>query len=485
MAVPNPFSITYGGRQVGGSSAYQLHGPYVIDKSFEALRLVFDVVVVATDAADLQQQSETLEDSFRRRLAKGDSLVIDLDGSSWTYTVGSDLLKTTASIAKTGNPDTDKALSRAYTVTIQGELPASDQAGLRDLEILVDYAAGRQKTVTMRGTYTATSAGDAVARYKADFDAEAQAYLTAIGSQDTYELVDESYSMDRERTSSSSTTPASHLCNFTRQYIELLANQSQALKDDPQIRDHRVIFTDLSQHPGDGKPGIQRLRRVVGSYDCAVDITQTTDLAAVFENKVKRHVRELFRANFEPSVFAVEEQRVSYDETAKRISVSLQFIYQASGSEALVEVSQSVAFREARNIDYTPTHDSDEFSAEADVGWASLERVWNRTAIVVGRETPKLRIIETPRAGDAGLFTDNIGGQAGPDTSNGTNINGNGWNIIASTSQVTPQWIGSPDDEQIEVQVLTETVVERYHRRPTRRGTTVPIQRGPTTGSRG
>ncbi|MEY4534176.1 MAG: hypothetical protein RLZZ246_494, partial [Planctomycetota bacterium] len=304
-------------------------------------------------------------------------------------------------------------------------------------------------------------------------------------SQATWELVDESYSLDRERTTSTGTTPYSHLCNFTRQYVELLANQSQALKDDPQIRDHRVVFTDLSQHPGDGKANVQRLRRVVGSYDCAVDITQTTDLQAVFENKVKTHVRELFRTNFDPTVFAVEEQRVSYDETAKRISVSLQFIYQAAGSEALVEVSQSVAFREARTIDYTPTHDPDEFAAEADVGWASLERVWNRTAIVVGREAPKLRILEAPRAGDAGLFTDTIGGQAGPDTQNGTVLQGSGWNIIASTSQVTPQWIGSPDFDQIEVQVLTETVVERYHRRPSRRGTSTPVQRGPITGSRG
>jgi hypothetical protein len=50
-----------------------------------------------------------------------------------------------------------------------------------------------------------------------------------------------------------------------------------------------------------------------------------------------------------------------------------------------------------------------------------------------------------------------------------------GWNIIASTSQVTPQWIGNPEDEQIAGQSLTETVVERYHRRPAAGPTRGPI----------
>jgi hypothetical protein len=88
MAVTNPFSITYGSRSVGGSNGtYQLHGPYVIEKHYDAFRLVFDVIVVGTSHADLKTQSDNLEIDFRKRLTHGQTLVINIGGSTWTYTV--------------------------------------------------------------------------------------------------------------------------------------------------------------------------------------------------------------------------------------------------------------------------------------------------------------------------------------------------------------------------------------------------------------
>lgn len=481
MSVANPFSITFGSRTVGGSTGFQLYGPYVIDKSYDAIRLVFDVVVVATSYSDLQEKSDTLETDFRKRLVAGDTLAIDINGSTWTYTQGETILNARASIAKSGNPETDRGYSRAYTVAIEGELPADEDAGLRDVEVHVAYAATRQRTVTMRGTYTATDAGDAVARYQDGFDAEASEYLDAIDSSATWELADENYTMDRHRDSGA---PASNLCNFTRQYVELLADQSSGQRDDEEIKDHRVVFTDTSQQPGDSREGIRRLRRVIGNYDCAVDIEQTTNLQSVFSSKVRDHIKSLFQSNFQPTAFAIEDQRVSYDETNKRLSVTLQFIYQANNSESIVEVSQSVAFREARQIDYTPTHEDDEFAAEADVGWATLERVWTRTVVALGAEPPKLRIRERANvSGPVGRFVDEIGGQQGPDQDDTTKVRSEGWNVVSSTSQVTPQYLGGPDDSQILVTTLSETVVERFHSKPGNR-TSVPIQRNPTTGGR-
>lgn len=487
--VPNPFSITFGTLTVGGATAYQLHGPYVIEKTFETLRLVFDVVVTGADMAELQQLSDDLETTFRTRLVAGDTLTIDLDGSAWDYVVGESVLSVRSSIVKSGRQEVDRGLSRAYTATIEGELPADNAAdvGLRALAVVVDYDASRRRTVTMRGTYTATAAGDAVARYQAEFDDEATAYLEAIDNAATWELVDENYTMDRERTAATpAAAPASHLCEFNRQYAELIANQTSGLRDDPAIVDHRLVFTDLSQHPGDSRSGITRLRRVIGSFDCAVDVTATTDLADVFADKIKPYVRQQFEAEFAPQVFGVEDERASYDQTSNRLSVSLQFIYQTSNSNNVVEVSQSVAFRENRTIDYTPVHTDDELAAEADVGWATLERVWTRTVIVVGAETPKLRIIEAPRAGAAGAFSDTIAGQEGPDAGSRRAVQSEGWNIVASTSQVTPQFVGMPDGQQVELNVLTETIVERFNRKTGSGGggrTAVPIQRGPTTGA--
>jgi len=452
--VTNPFSITYGSVVVGGASeTLLLHGPYIIDKGYSSLRLVFDVVVVATSYATLQTLSESVEAGFIKR---DQNLTISLSGNDWVYVTGVSALNVTSTCQKSGDPQTDRGYSRAYTCVIQGELPASDNDGLRDLQVNVDYASGRQKTVTMRGVYTATAASTkASARYQADFDAEASTLLTGIDSGAVWELVDETYDTDRN----------DHTAQFTRQYSELLAAQSQAATDDADIRDHRIVFTDLSQHPGDSQENIQRLRRVVGNYDCSIDIDQTTDMQTVFADKVRPHVIALFELNFSPVVFGIEDERVSYDETSKRMSVAVQMLYQKSGGENVVEVAQSVTIRESRQIDYTYVHSRNEFGAYADPGWALKERIFARTSIVIGSETPKERLSGRPKSGEAGLIS-GFSGEAGVDSGIG-GVNRTGWNTISSTSQVTPRWIGDPaSGQQIEMSILTEQVVERWNEAP-------------------
>jgi len=454
MAITNPFSITYGSRQVGGSTGYLLHGPYVIDKDFQTLRLVFDVVITAASFAALQSSAESLEDDFRKR---DQSLTISLDGSDWTYTFGSTLLNSTASISKSGDRDTDKGFSRAYTCVVEAELPADDNNGLRDVSMNVAYEAGRQKIVTFQGVYTAGTWGDAVAQYQSDFDGEASTALSGVDGSATWELVDEEYTKDR----------TGHGCQFTRQYVELLFNQSQGGLDHANIRDHRVVFTDLSAHPGDSLKDIYRLRRMAATYDCAVDIEQTTDLKAVYEQQVRDHLLQTFRTNFNPKIFGIEDTRLSYDETSKRISVALQFIYQKDGGEDVVEVSQSLAYRENRTIDYTPVHDDDEHAAYADPGWAVYERVHNRTVIVLGEESPRRRIgAKADDGGPAGKFD---GIEADED------VQQEGWNIVGNVSQVTDQYVGDPDEEQIRLTVLTETVTERWNSKP---GSRTPLTFG-------
>lgn len=478
--ITNPFSITYGTFQVGGTTNYELIGPYVIEKTHDEFRLVFDVIVIGSSYSDLKTQADNLETAFRSRLLGGQSLTISLSGSDWIYLMGSNLLKATSQISKSGNPETDRGFSRAYTISITGQMPANQTSGLRDIEVMVQRTGSRQRVVTMRGTYTALNGSSALSQYQTDFDSEAATYLSAISGSVTWELADESFNLDREK---SGGTPFPHLCQFTRQYVELLFNQSIANLDDTQIRDHRVTFSLISSSPGDSRPNTKRMQRVTGSYDCAVDVDQTKDLPAVYKNKIRDHIKQTFVTNFQPTVFALEEERVAYEETGNRISVQLQFVFQPSGGEALIELSQSVAFRETRQIDYTPVHTRDEFAAYADVGFAILERTWTRSAIVVGDETPKLRIVERPNIGAAGPI-DSMGGQISPDSaSNG--LQAEGWNVISSSSEVRPVYVGSSSDgfSQIAQTNLVETVTERWNRKPalgTSASSSVPIQ-GPIT----
>lgn len=477
MAIPGPFSITYGALTVGADSPYQLHGPYILDRSFERLRVTFDVVITADSIDVMQDRAAELESAFRMR---DQTLTINLsqdfsDDARWTFAFGNGFNNSTATAIKTGNPDTDKGLSRSYTCTVEGDLPADDQGGLRELETNVDFSPGRQMTVTMRGVYTQLSSGTtALEQYESEFDARASELLNTLNASATFELVDENYNLDRTQ----------QTCAFVRQYVQLLASQTRSALDDPDIVDHRITFTDTSQHPGDSKQDVNRMRRVIGSYDCSIDITRAgVTLQKTFKDKVKPHLTKLFQEFFKPQVFALEDAQVSYDETSKMMSVKFQFYYQKQGGSAVVEVAQSVAFRENQRIDYTPVHDEDPLASEADVGWAILERIWNRNVVVVGAETPKLRIVETARKGPAGLFDEEVAGQIGPDQGNRGRISPSGWNIVQSTSQATPQWVGDPDGEQVRHTLLTETVVEQFSRKPGQR-TSTPIQTAPSSGNR-
>lgn len=485
MAITNPFSISVNGNSVGGgSSTKQLSGPYVFDRSYNSFRLVYDVLVTGATSADFAATCLSIENTYSGRLSTGNTVAISLGGGSWSYVVGSTLLKASASVSKSGSVDSDKGFARVYTITVSGEMPtAAGDHGLRDVESLITFSASRQRTVTIRGTYTSNSASDAVANYKNNGDSDSNLYLdvAADGDDVTWELVDESYSVDREL---SGGQPAAHLCNFSRQYHEIIFDQTKSEPDSTKIRDHKVTFTDVSSSPGDSKEDIYRLRRVMATYECAVDIKEApepSDMKDIWEDDIKDYLRDTFNDEFSPKIYAVEEERYSFDYTLRRISASATFVYQSEDSEDIIEISESVSYRESRTIDYTPVHTPDEFAFEADVGWATLERVWMRVVIVVGEEPPRYRIFEkTTNAGLAGAWTEPVSTVEGPDNTEGTKVNNNGWNVISSTSQVSPSWIGSPDGEdQIQITTLTENVVERFHRSASgSQGGTVATPRG-------
>lgn len=463
MAVTNPFTITYGGFAVGGSSStLLLDGPYVIDRSNAKLRLVFSVVVVATSSATLQSLSDSVEVAFSKR---DQTLIINLGGGStpWTYTHGTNILAVEANVQKSGNRETDQGYSRSYVCTIEGTLPADDQDGLRELEVHTDYASTRQRTITMRGVYTAQDGTGATDTYEAEFPDRAAALLPGGA---TWELVKEDVSQDR----------LDHAVQFTRQYLELIYNQAVGTLDDPDIVDHRVSFTDLSVHPGDSQADIYRLRRVVATYDCAVDVSNS-DLQSVIDSTVMPHLIALFAANFAPRVYGIEESRFSQNPTTNRVSVSAQFVYQRAGGTDTVEVSESVTVRENRVIDYTYVHSGGPLAAYAHEGWVIKERIFSRTAIVIGGEVPQERLsaresMSTTSLPEIGSTqTDGSGGRTfrlGVDGGGGTDGAAlePGWNTVQSTSQVTRQFIGDPTYGQIELSIVNETAVSRYHERP-------------------
>lgn len=467
MAITNPLSITYGDMTVGGDSqVFLIHNPYRLQRAYLALRLSFEVVVVATDREDFYTRCTEIEEAFSARYK---DLVITIDESSWTYEYGQQLMNTVSTVSKSGNPETDRGLSRMYTVEISGDLPGeSDGGGLLHFDINVAQGPTRQKVVTFSGIFMPTEGSTAKAQYLSYFDGEAATQLSAIDGNATWELVDENYTANRYQ----------QTLQFVRQYVELLEDQSQSGRDDSEIRDHRITFTDVTSYPGDGKKDIRRMHRAVARYDCAIDVEETTSsVKSVFEDKVLPHIKELFRNNFEPNTFAIDEQDATYDDTARRLSATVNFLFQPrDGESEIVSVTQSLAIEEERQLQLTPVHEEDEFAAEVDPGWASRRRIWTRVVTVVGAEKPRRRIGETPQHGAAGPFMQAIEGDEATLDGHRGSVRGDGWNILSNRSEVSDSFIGLPGrDDQIHLSTLTEVVVEVYNKKPS--GSTNSIRR--------
>jgi len=448
--------ISYGGFQIGGSTPYRIHGPHIVEYSFEQVRLTAEVVVTANDHAELGERSAALELAFSRRFQ---SLQIQLGSFGWTFAGGASLLNSTASVRKSGNPETDRGVSRAYTVTVEGERPATDRGGLRRLSTSIEYADTRQRTVSFAGEYTSLGRG-ARAAYNSGFDREARTLLNLIDSSASWELVGERPSTDT----------ADHVCTFVQDWREVIADTGNGRRLDDRIRNHRVRFSATSTFPGDAQEGIRRLQYVTGSYDCAVNLEETQDLADVFEETIKPHLVQLFRDEFNPTRFAVEEWTPSYDYTANRIAVSCRFIYQPrEGSGDVVSLSIRVSIDEEAGDKYSPVHDGGRFSAVVDPGFSTRIRVWRRDVIVLGAETPKERIGAAPKAGPAGLFDKGLDGISDKvDTGSERKLVKSGWNLWHNTSEAYHDWRGDPegDEEAMQLSGLSETVVERYVEEP-------------------
>lgn len=479
MAVNSPFKIKYGSQEVGGTSDdYQLHEPYVLEQSFTTMRVEFDVVVVATSYATLKSLSDVLEIAFRKR---DQTIIITLDAGAWTYTFGTDILNSTATISKTGDKQTDRGYSRRYNITLEAELPADDAApvtGMRELEWNISLDSSRRKVVTMRGVYTATKTPAQLASvnylHANGADAEATTFLLALDSNATWQMLTTGFTPDRN----------DHLCDFQRHYVQLSMSPTvAALPNDGAVQitdivDHDIVFHLQAQHPGDSQENLSRMRTVTAVYSCAIDIDRTTDLQSVYDNQVKPYMTSLFRSTFNPQVFGITGRQSTYAEVAKRLTVAVTYTFQAPGSDDIVELTASLVTSTQHSLDFTPTHNGDPFAAYVDVGWAVKLRTSQRTALVIGEDSASAgeggvvggTIFQAhgPEIGP-GIFKRKWGkpfGKGGTWTGGYDPMVGGGWETISNTAKATPTWIGEPDEEQIAMLLIEEEVVQQFHSDP-------------------
>lgn len=480
-AIAAPYKITWGSQAVGGADGtFQIEDQYTFHKSYEGLDLQFVVTVVATSYADLDNQSNTLEEAFRDRdktLKIDLSNILDPDGASTqTYTwgiggaVGSGgFLNSKSTIDKIG--EDDEGFSRSYAIHITGDLPGQDVdgsgnfTGLQDIKYDLDYSPSQQKTLTITGIYTATPAQTSPARdakgsrenYEdatTGADVEVQAYFTNSFPNESWEIISETPDEDR----------VNHLTNFTRVYREMLFAQSATVtggatdpksRNDPSIADHTFTMDEIIDEPGDSLKEITRLREVEIFYECAVLIDQNRTLKDTFEERVRPHIIKTFKDTFTPSQIAVARRRVKYDETRMRLSASMTIMYYKGGTSKIVEIETSVRNTDTIHHKFTPRHDRDEFAFNVDRGWTDRIRTTTTQTVVIGEQSAQGRV-----GGKGGGM---LGGETGGGIpGGGTGESQTGWVDIYKDSDATSIWVGMEGEDQFLITKVNDVKIEQF-----------------------
>jgi len=240
MAVtPREYTISYGSQVIGatlaGGSRTILDGLHTLRESPEDFEVSFSFVLVneAKNESSYASDIVTLEGNLS--LIRQDCKVIYNPSTGSAVNVFAKLfsdntaLNTRCEIEKT--EEAASGWSRHYTVTMSGDLPASENVGLRDFSFTVDYDQSRRRTLTVTGNYTPVVSSTARAQYTANVEARIDTVTTLI----TGDWPD----ADHPATEVESTDDTNQVTTFTRTYKELLVGESTSTStlDHPDIGD--------------------------------------------------------------------------------------------------------------------------------------------------------------------------------------------------------------------------------------------------------
>lgn len=467
-AVTRELVITYGGFSVGGSTEYEITGPIQLHQTFESASLSFAILVRGDTASAFKTACDAVVAAFR---ARDVAFTVTYEGQTHlslnpTTNTG---YNTSATVAKAGDAAADTGRSRLYNVTIVGTYPAEDLDGRRDSRISISLDASRRMTISYSGTWTADGSNGAVAAYLAGSPSWMAAQNGIFGAGRTLELVDENYEPDRNNKELS----------FRAVWRQIAYAQSAASLDHAAVVDHSFRIRVNKPFPGDSGSGIIRLREVTVQFACAVDMSQTQDLDALWADTLLPYIDAQVTAETGASQIARVDEDADFDATANRITASVHYRC-VVGATGVIESRVTVGYDEQSGIDFTGVWTSDPLAHYADVGPATQLRVVQRRVVTLGGAEPKSRIGgggsmvgasfgqqgegPNPSYSSSGTSLGTGGGGLQPEAGGG-GTNPEGWNLVSNRSHATTLWIG-PQDVGFAIGTLEETVVERNITRP-------------------
>jgi len=479
-AVTNPFKLTWGTYEIGGTTERLIVGLHRLRSDFQAFEVTLDVLIRGTSDSAFASACSELESEFTKRR----NLILFQVGSSTIHTFNPSSsvntgLNSYARIEKVGTPGADTDRSRLYTVTVGCEKPATDASGRRDATITVEYDAARIRTVTISGVWTAVTSNNATAQYAAQIDSYCSSALSALLPSATFET---SSSPVMERTERDD---QDKVIRFTRVFREVIKNQSSASLDDTTIKAAMLGWSRSKTQPGDSGGGrVKRLEQIVARFECALDKTQTTDVGAFYRSTVRPFIVSTFESRYAPVQYAIVQEDHGTGDDYRNTLVATMIFRAAIDPTDVIESVQTARIVEDGGKVFTGRWNGRLFSKYADQGIASRRRIGLRAVRVLGSLGPKARVgsgegsvfgvafVNPDGSAAAGTLVPGAGvpagglgaalGQPGQAGLNGGGGGGGSWHLISNDSAATVKTEGQPDGSQITYTDIVETTVEEY-----------------------
>lgn len=360
---PRTLSIAYGDWIADNTTKdnFQIQGKYKLEKKRLWARVAFTVWVVGDTVEEFQELCEEIETAFETRKQRltvkfGSVVFLDADPAQNTGKNAEPM------ISKPGSPE-DSDTSRVYECVVEvnrppvgGSIPSRTEESAT-----LQYTASNRRTLTITGQYNSTQDDGAIALYRDDITAFANATKEAIGddivwqaktSTKTENMTDPDGEDDR--------------ISFTLVFQELIWAESLTGTDDTTITDFAANFTIIRGFPGDAPSHpVKRVVNMTVPFSAPVDHLVTKDLVAVWNTIAKPWIITELKRTANLSTISILEENTDHNYRENIVSGTLTISGVVNGATILSK-QITAALEDDFGKEITKVLDGTHYGAEED-----------------------------------------------------------------------------------------------------------------------
>jgi hypothetical protein len=315
---------------IGGTSEYHLHDKIRHSDEYPTESFHFSAVIMETSETVFNALIRAIDRAFRtprQRLRVVQNGVVVHDRNPNNESGGNTGFNAEPSIDRPES-DWNTGRSRQWDISVRLSRPAdlAGQSGRQSTTNDLNLDAANIKSVAISGVYTALGANDARTQYGAAADTYCAAVLATLGG--TFEKVSDVASTD----------DANKICNFRREYLELIYNQSPGLLDHPAIKRGSYSYRRNQTAPGDSQSDVRRLEGLTASFFCEVDRLVTTGLNGLWKSTISPYISSQVRSIMNSNDAAMVSKDVDVNQKSNTISGEVNYLVVAEGSSDILEI---------------------------------------------------------------------------------------------------------------------------------------------------